>query len=216
MSTEQQQQKQFVKNTQKPSDDSELWAVADGWKISQQTGLTYTSLDDIFKTQNDHQFHDALVKQLNGKIKQSLDIGLGYLFVASYSQNGKALVYAYDPSRKEDADKRASYNKPQEPQQKLETVPEAANQPPPQQQQQTILSQPQQQQNKQSEFIKIIRDSIEVEADDEQGITELEKAGLYEIPVVYVGTNNYGYFHPETGKKMYKYGRVVLKRITEE
>jgi len=76
MSTEQQQQKQFVKNTQKPSDDSELWAVADGWKISQQTGLTYTSLDDIFKTQNDHQFHDALVKQLNGKIKQSLDIGL--------------------------------------------------------------------------------------------------------------------------------------------
>src|SRR5688500_104013 len=123
-------QQQFVKNTNKPPENSELWSVADEWKISQQTGLTYTPLDNVYKTQNDHQFHDALVQQLNGEIKQSIDIGIGYLFVASYSQNGKALVYAYDPSRKEDADKRASYNKPQqqqqqESQQKLETVPAA-------------------------------------------------------------------------------------------
>src|SRR5687768_7570482 len=187
-------QQQFVKNTNKPPENSELWSVADEWKISQQTGLTYTPLDNVYKTQNDHQFHDALVQQLNGEIKQSIDIGIGYLFVASYSQNGKALVYAYDPSRKEDADKRASYNKSQqqESQQKLETVPNA----------QSAITTPkisltgtpihtthvsQLQSTVFTKKIEVVQDVIPIEWNDAPAIENAMKRGLYVLPVERVG-----------------------------
>lgn len=220
-------QQQFVKNTNKPDANSELWTIADEWKISGTTGLPYTAAENVFRTANDHEFYDAIVSQLKGEIKESLDIGLGFYFVASYSQNGKALLYAYPPNRKEDADKKASYNNG--------SVPAAATGGGQQQQQQSATSSPQQKitqspkvtttstysapstvQTKASQTIEVPYDIVKVEWDNAMEIEQVEATGRFVLPVKHTGVQNWGYEDKKTGNNVFWYGRIKLVRIQEE
>lgn len=221
-------QQQFVKNTNKPDANSELWTIADEWKISGTTGLPYTAAENVFRTANDHEFYDAIVSQLKGEIKESLDIGLGFYFVASYSQNGKALLYAYPPNRKEDADKKASYNNG--------SVPAATATGGGQQQQQSATSSPQQkitqapkvtttttystpstiQTTKPSQIIEVPYDLAMVEWDNAMEIEQVEATGRFVLPVKFTGVENWGFVNPETGKRTFWYGRIKLVRVQEE
>lgn len=212
-------QQQFVKNTNKPDANSELWSVADEWKISGTTGLPYTAAENVFRTANDHEFYDAIVQQLKGEIKESLDIGLGYYFVASYSQNGKALLYAYPPNRKEDADKKASYNKGVVPEQQQQisgqttiTTPKISNPPT-----NTLQSAPNiQTPQKTSLIIEVPYDHQLVEWNSAMEIEELMNKGYIPLPVKYTGVENWGFEDKNTGKRMFWYAKIKLIRIQEE
>ena len=77
---------QFVKNTNAPDSSSELWTVAEGWKISAKSGKIYTNLDKVFKNEvnpesEDNDFYNALIDQLDGKVTEPIDY-IGYYFVA--------------------------------------------------------------------------------------------------------------------------------------
>src|SRR4249920_3251749 len=125
---------QFVKSPPTPA-DSKLWMIGKKWRRSQRTGLDYTDLDEISTTHQDIDIAsliDALHKQLSGNLKQSIDY-VDHRIVASYSENGKALVYGYPPEREADAEKKASYNN--------DTVPAAGAVKQPQQQQTTFKTQ---------------------------------------------------------------------------
>lgn len=214
-------QQQFVKNTNKPDANSELWSVADEWKISGTTGLPYTAAENVFRTANDHEFYDAIVQQLKGEIKESLDIGLGYYFVASYSQNGKALLYAYPPNRKEDADKKASYNKG--------VVPTDGSQQQPSPQQKITQTSSQistktfsapststTTTTKPSQIIEVPYDLAMVEWDNAMEIEQVEATGRFVLPVKFTGVENWGFVNPDTGKRTFWYGRIKLVRVQEE
>lgn len=215
-------QQQFVKNTNKPDANSELWSVADEWKISGTTGLPYTAAENVFRTANDHEFYDAIVQQLKGEIKESLDIGLGYYFVASYSQNGKALLYAYPPNRKEDADKKASYNKgvvptggdnnqqQQSPQQKItQTSSQISTKTFSAPSTSTTTTKP-------SQIIEVPYDLAMVEWDNAMEIEQVEATGRFVLPVKFTGVENWGFVNPDTGKRTFWYGRIKLVRVQEE
>lgn len=212
-------QQQFIKNTNKPPAESELWSIADEWKISGTTGLPYTAAENVFRTANDHEFYDAILQQLKGEIKESLDIGLGYYFVASYSQNGKALLYAYQD--KEAADKKASYNKGvvptgggdnQQQQQKITaqtttTIPKVSSH-----SNNTLVTTV----NKASQVIEVPYDVTMVEWDNAMEIEQVEATGRFILPVKFTGVENWGFVNPETGKRTFYYGRIKLVRIQEE
>ena len=204
---------QFVKNTNTPSADSELYSVADGWKIS-AGGNIYTNLDEVFRTNNDHAFYDALVKQLNGEIKESLDIGLkDHLFVASYSQNEKALVYAFLKKDKDKADKKASYNgsvqkaatPTQEPQQKITQAPSQLSG------QTTSIPIPF---TKSSQLIEVPYAIEPIAWNDAMAIESAEAEGKFVLPVKFTGVENWGFNIDNT--KTFYYGKIKLVRIQEE
>ena len=215
-------QQPFVKNTNKPDASSELWSIADEWKISGTTGLPYTAAENVFRTANDHDFYDALIQQLQGKIKESLDIGLGYYFVASYSQNGKALLYAYQD--KEAADKKASYNKGVVPiggggdnQQQTLSTEQKSNA----LVKTSIIKQESPNTNiinntKASQVVEVPYDIVMVEWDDAPSIEQVEATGMFVLPVKFTGVENWGFVNPDNGKRTFWYGRIKLVRVQEE
>ena len=208
---------QYVKNTNVPPEGSELWSIAEGWKISGSDGLAYTKLSNVFQTPNDHTLVDTLTQQLNGDIKQSLDIGLQEVLVAYYSQDGTALVKAWPKNRAAEADKKASYNK------KRDNIP----------QQQTITTKPTIttpkittpteippakgiiQSQKVSQIIEVPYDIVMVEWDDAPAIEQVEATGRFVLPVKFTGVENWG-FVGENGKRTFYYGRIKLVRVQEE
>lgn len=210
---------QFVKNTNSPPQDSELWSVADGWKTSTQTGLDYTNLDQVYESEEEHDFIDALKDQLSGKVKQSIDYA-GHFMVASYSQNGKPLVYAYPKNRAQDADKKASYNKG--------VVPTGTGGPQQQQsrpQQQQVFK-PQQSNTTASSTVQttakpsFTKQTLEVPFDmrmvawnDKDAVEDAILHGLYPLPVKHVGVENFGFIGEVTGQRTFWYGRVKLVEI---
>ena len=209
-------QQQYVKNTNVPPEGSELWSIAADWKISGSDGLAYTKLSNVFQTPNDHALIDTLNQQLNGDIKQSLDIGLQEVLVAYYSQDGTALVKAWPKNRTAEADKKASYNKKKDVTQQQQTTITAkptitttntTTTAPKQQQQQPT-------QNKLSQVIEVPYDIIMVEYDDDS-VSHVEATGRFVLPVKFTGVENWG-FVGENGKRTFWYGRIKLVRIEEE
>lgn len=221
---------QFVKNTNKPLPDSELWTVADGWRISGQTGIAYTNLNEIYTDAENEDamaniFYNTLKEQLAGKAKQSIEY-VGHYMVASYTKDGKGpFVYAFPPNRKDEAEKKASYNNgtvptvqsQQQTQQPFQQKTQQSFRP---QQSNTATSStvqiPLQQNNKPSlskKEIVIPTNMISIAEDDEEGIIKAEEKGLYCLPVMHVGSDHFHYIHEVTGKRTYIYGKLKTVEI---
>ena len=214
---------QFVKNTNVPSEDSVLWQLGDGWKISQQTGIAYTALKNID--------HDDLATQLREQKKKKELVQVGdYYFICKPFQDGTRAAYAYPLTEKAKADKDLGYavkallaldatnvNTTTAPkQQELSTVPEKPGavmhtMPTPTQIAQSIP----QSSNKLSQVIEVPYDIQPIEWDDAMAIDSAVRDGLFLLPVKYTGVENWG-FKGDNGKRTFYYGRIKLVRIQEE
>lgn len=214
-------EQKFVKNTNVPPEDSELWSVAEGWKISGADKLPYTKLEQVYHTPNDHKFLDALNQQLDGEVKQSLDVGLSDVFVAYLSQDGTELVKAWPRNRSSEADKKASYNKGRPP----KTGQGTATQSP----QQKITEAPKQQipteipptkgiipSSKSNQVIEVPYDIEPIPWNDAPSIERAESEGKFILPVKFTGVENWGFISTEDGTRTFYYGKIKLVRIQEQ
>lgn len=218
---------QFVKNTNVPAPESELWSIADGWKISNSTGIPYTKLDNVYATPNDHELVDALKSQLSGNVKESIDF-IGHYLVAAYSKDGTALLYAYGKHQKDEAEKKASYNNGVVPtgnstgggnnnnNQTTKTTFSTATRPTNTSTQSTI-SVSASPQNPKPTFTKqtteVPFDVRPITWNDIEAIEQALSEGLYILPVKYVGVENWGFIGEESGQRTFWYGKLKTVEI---
>lgn len=200
----------FVKNTNTPPEESELWSIGEGWKISAK-GKTYTNLDKIYKVPDKHPnaaelnaFPKSLVDQLTGRIKDVVDY-IGYYFVASTSTDGTELVYAFEKTDLDGAKKQVKYAfNPN----RGSTVTEEKTQSPAPRQTAEVESAP-----------SVIKQTITVPFDrrpiawnDFPAIEQAEEEGLIPLPVVHTGAENWGKIGKD-GHEMFWWGRLRIVEI---
>jgi hypothetical protein len=219
---------QFVKNTNSPDSSSELWTVAEGWKISAKSGKIYTNLDKVFKNEvnpesEDNDFYNALIDQLDGKVTEPIDF-CGYYFVAGASQDGTELVYAFEKSNLDGANKQVKYSH-QQGGSNSGSVPKTQPSKP-QQQQQTFKSQPQASNTSASSTVntqkpQVVQKTIDVVTDvtpikvgDISAIGEAEQRGLYVLPIIHVGNNRFCFENSE-GDYILLYGRIISVKVAD-
>lgn len=205
---------QFVKSPPTPA-DSELWKIGIKWRRSQTKNVDYTELDNIMTKHSDIDI-PALLEQLNlqldGKIKESIDY-VGHLLVASYTPDGKTFVYGYTPDRKEEAEKKASFNNG--------VVPEGVKS----QQQQLTVGKPTSGVLKSTpttttplstvqRTIEVVTDVTPVKVGDISAIGEAEQRGLYVLPIIHVGNNRFC-FEDKNGDYILLYGRVITVKTSD-
>lgn len=214
-------QQQFSKNTNVPPQDSILWQLGDGWKISQQTGIAYTALKNID--------HDDLRSGLKNQTtsKELIQIG-DYYFVCKPFQDGTLAAYAYPLTEKAKAEKDLGYAVKG----RLALDAGNANTAPKQQSLTTNGTVPNVAPNtgiapksppllgvntngKLSQVIEVPYDLQPIEWNDAMSIASAMEQGLIPLPVKYVGVENWG-FTGENGIRTFWYGRIKLVRIQEE
>lgn len=227
---------QFVKNTNAPPAESELWTIADGWKIS-GSGKTYTDLEEVYRNKvdpksTDNDFYNTLVEQLVGVVKEPIDY-IGYYFVASVAQDlKKELVYAYKKNELELANKQAKYSfnpdsvrnkdgpvtegsvgQKQQQQQLGQTQfkPQSSSGPTASNTIQTSVAKP----TVVQETIKTITDVTIVRVGDISAIGEAEQAGLYCLPIIHTGNNRLCFqSKDENDHNFYMlYGRIINVKV---
>ena len=212
---------QFQKSPPTPA-DSELWKIGKKWRTSAK-GIDYTELDNIMSTDPEIEIEsllEAFDEQLAGKVSESIQY-VGHYLVASHTQDGKTFVYGYPLNKKDEAEKKASYNtgrvttvQQQRPRQQPQNVAQQIFNP---QQSNTAASSTLQiplQQNNKPTFTK---STIEVPFnmrpiawDDSDTIKDAEQQGLYPLPVKHVGVENFGFIGEESGKRMFWWGKIKL------
>ena len=218
---------QFVKNTNAPPAESELWSVAGGWKIS-GSGKTYTDLEETYRNEvnpesEDNDFYNTLIDQLTGKVTEPIDY-IGYYFVASVAQDlKKELVYAYKKNELELANKQVKYsfnadsarNKggssvPKGPvaQGQTQFKPQSTSGPAASSTVQTSSKPTVVQQT-----IQVITDQIALDIDDKEAIAAAKEKGLYVLPIKDVGAVNFNYIGEISGKRTFLYGRIINVKI---
>ena len=206
---------QFQKSPATPA-DSELWKIGKKWRTSAK-GIDYTELDNIMSTDPEIEIEsllEALNEQLAGKVQESIQY-VGHYLVASHTPDGKAFVYGFPPNRKDEAEKKASYNKGYN----------TGSVPAPRQQQ---TFRPQQSNTSTSSTVQVplqqskpsfTTPTLEVpynirpiEWDNAMEIEQAEKEGLYILPVKHVGVENWGFVN-ENGRRTFYYGRIKTVTI---
>jgi hypothetical protein len=219
---------QFVKNTNAPPAESELWSVAGGWKIS-GSGKTYTDLEEVYRNEvnpesEDNDFYNTLIEQLLGKVTEPIDY-IGYYFVASVAQDlKKELVYAYKKNELELANKQVKYsfnaesvrNKggssvPKGPvaQGQTQFKPQSTSGPAASSTVQTTTSKP----TVVQETLKVPTDVTIIKVGDVNKIGEAEQNGLYVLPVLHVGNNRFCF--ERDGEFYLLYGRIISVKISD-
>ena len=215
---------QFQKSPPTPA-DSELWKIGKKWRTSAK-GIDYTELDNIMSTDPEIEIEsllEAFDEQLAGKVSESIQY-VGHYLVASHTQDGKTFVYGYPLNKKDEAEKKASYNtgrattvQQQRPRQQPQNVAQQIFNP---QQSNTAASSTVQvplQQNNKPTFTKkeivVPTNMISLAQDDEEGIAKAVEKGLYCLPVMHVGSDNFNYISEETGKRTYIYGKLKTVEI---
>lgn len=215
---------QFVKNTNVPAPESELWSIADGWKISKSTGVAYTKLDNVYSTPNDHELVDALNSQLSGKVKESIDF-IGHYLVAAYSQDNTPLLYAYGKDQKDQAEKKASYNngvvptgtsKTQGGNNQTTKTTFSSNSRPSNTSTQSTINVPTP--SPKPTFTKQTTELVPFDVrpiawNDIGAIEQALNDGLYILPVKYVGVENWGFIDEEIGQRTFWYGKLKTVEI---
>lgn len=225
---------QFVKNTNAPPAESELWSVAGGWKIS-GSGKTYTDLEEVYRNKvnpksEDNDFYNTLVEQLVGVVKEPIDY-IGYYFVASVAQDlKKELVYAYKKNELELANKQVKYSfNPDSVRNKDGPVPEGMIDQQQQQKQQQQLGQTQFKPQSTSgpatsstiqttkptvvqRTLEVVTDVTPIEWNDAPAIEDAQNRGLYILPVDKVGAINFN-FEGKDGVRTFLYGRIINVKI---
>jgi hypothetical protein len=213
---------QYVKNTNTPPEESELWAVGEGWKISAK-GKTYTNLSKIKRDERhpDNEINDlynVLIDQLDGRVTEPVDYADHY-FVAGTSVDGAELVYAFEKNDLDGANRQVKYSK------QSGTVPTTK----PQQQQQTFKPQvsntsatpasntvttPQQKPQVVQKTIDIVTDVTPIKVGDISAIGEAEQRGLYVLPIIHVGNNRFCFENKE-GDYILLYGRIISVKVAD-
>ena len=220
---------QFVKNTNAPPEESELWSVAGGWKIS-GSGKTYTDLEEVYRNEvnpesEDNDFYNTLIQQLVGVVKEPIDY-IGYYFVASVAQDlKKELVYAYTKDNLELANKQVRYsfnidsvrNKDGPVAEGMVEQQQGQTQFKPQSTSGPAASSTVQYSKPQTvpETIKTITDVTIIRVGDISAIGEAEQAGLYCLPIIHTGNNRLCFqSKDENDHNFYMlYGRIINVKI---
>ncbi len=219
---------QFVKNTNAPSPDSELWTIADGWKISAKSGKIYTNLDKVYTVDENTEdavtanaLFTALTEQLSGKVKEPIDY-VGHYIVAGKSQDGTELVYAFYKNDLAGAEKQVKYsassggvvsvpkgpqNRPQQAQSGAQKTIDASKNTIRSPQTTAPLSTVQR-------TIEVVKDVIPIPWDNAMEIAKAEERGLYVLPVDKVGKENF-FFENKDGDRCFLYGRIINVKTTD-
>ena len=210
---------QFVKSPPTPA-DSELWKIGIKWRRSQTKNVDYTELDNIMTKHSDIDIQsllEALDQQLAGKLKESIDY-VNHLLVASYTPDGKTFVYGSTRDRKEEAEKKASFN--------TGKVPEGGVQTQQKQQQQLPIGRPtsgvlksspavvteQPKEVRYQRTIEVVTDVTPVKVGDISAIGEAEQRGLYVLPIIHVGNQRFC-FEDKNGDYILLYGRIIKVEV---
>jgi len=218
---------QFVKNTNAPPEESELWSVAGGWKIS-GSGKTYTDLEEVYRNEvnpesEDNDFYNTLIEQLTGKVTEPIDY-IGYYFVASVAQDlKKELVYAYKKNELELANKQVKYsfnadsarNKggssvPKGPVAQGQT--QFKTHPPSSAPAVSATVQATSKPTVVQRTIEVVKDVRPIAWDNAMEIERAEKDGLYILPIIHVGNNRFC-FENSNGELTLLYGRIINVKI---
>ena len=215
---------QFAKNTNAPAPESELWTIADGWKISAKSGKIYTNLDKVYTVDENSEgaetsnaLYNALLDQLSGRVKEPIDY-VGHYIVAGKSQDGTELVYAFYKNQLQDAEKQVKYSASSG---FSGTVPKA--QPKPQQQRlgatMPTINRPVEQMKNTTpplstvqRTIEVVKDVIPIPWDNAMEIAKAEERGLYVLPVAHVGKENF-FFENKDGDRCFLYGRIINVKV---
>lgn len=210
---------QFVKSPPTPA-DSELWKIGTKWRRSQTKNVDYTELDNIMTKHSDIDIQsllEALDQQLAGELKESIDY-VNHLLVASYTPDGKTFVYGYTRDRREEAEKKASFN--------TGKVPEGGGGVQTQQKQQqlpvgrpisgVLKSSPvvvtEQKTQTYQRTIEVVTDVTPVKIGDISAIGEAEQRGLYVLPIIHVGNQRFC-FEDKNGDYILLYGRIIKVEV---
>ena len=205
----------FVKNTNTPPKNSQLWTVGEGWKTS-KNGNDYTKLAQI----TDIDLGVGLCKQIEASRKEPIEFK-NHFFVPNQAQDGNFLVYAFQDLKS--AENKAKYEKVGKVPAELDFRDEFTRG---EEQNQTSQQLPIQTSNTTASStvetsakpkttgrtIEVVSDVTPIRWDDVAAIGEAEQRGLYVLPIIHVGNNRFC-FENKDGDLILLYGRIINVKV---